>query len=310
MTQNTDQATEQTELPPTSLIICSRNRPQLLAETVASILAGDSLPTELIIIDQSAVANAALAELQNEHGCTIRYHWSQTTGLSKANNLGLALALHDLLVFTHDDVLVTPNWLAALVCALCAVGPRGVVTGQVRPTTEHEGGFQLTLKTAEKAEYYVGRIGQDVLYPLNMALLRSAFQEVGNFDERLGPGTPFPGAEDNDLGYRLLEAGYQIHYVPEAALYHRAWRREQDYLPLCWGYGCAQGAYYAKHLSLRDRYMLWRLRDSLRRHSRQFVQKLGREWRNAWGEAYYVLGLLYGVSRWTITYKMHTAHRR
>ena len=37
-------------LPPTSLIICSRNRPALLRKTVESVLQGDEVPTELIIV--------------------------------------------------------------------------------------------------------------------------------------------------------------------------------------------------------------------------------------------------------------------
>ena len=111
---------------------------------------------------------------------------------------------------------------------------------------------------------YHGRIYKDVLYSGNMALYRTAIDEVGNFDECLGPGTHFPAAEDNDLGFRLLEAGYCIRYVPEAILYHHAWRSQSQVLQLRWAYARGQGAFYAKHLRMGDLYMLRRMLRHLR----------------------------------------------
>ena len=181
-------------LPDTSLIVCSRNRPVLLAETVDSILQGEAVPTELIIIDQSDVEHATLPDLATDRPCEMRDMWKRTAGLSRANNQGIAAACHDLLVFTHDDITVPADWFAAIVAAAVQAGPRAVVTGQVRagaaPTA---GGFAPATKVDEAPAVNAGRLIQDVVYPLNMALYRSAVDEVGGFDERLGPCTPFPG---------------------------------------------------------------------------------------------------------------------
>ncbi len=290
-------------LPQTSLILCSRNRPALLAESVNSILAGDSVPTELLIVDQSDVPHPALQTLTSDRPCDIRYIWTQTVGLSRANNLGIAAAHFDWLIFTHDDVVAPPAWFETIVRAAVAAGPRGVVTGQVRPgKAAGPDGFAPTIKVDAFAASYSGRLDTDVLYPLNMAMHRSAFAEVGGFDERLGPGTPFPGAEDNDLGFRLLEAGYCIQYVPEAALCHQAWRSERDYLPLRWSYGLAMGAYYAKYLSLSDRHMLGRMRADLGRHAGYLARYgLRRSRRQNYADVTYMLGLLSGAARWLLT---------
>ncbi len=221
-------------------------------------------------------------------------------GLSRANNAGIALASHDLLVFTHDDVRVTREWFGTLVGALFAAGPRAVITGQVRPTAEERpGGFQLTIITDPEPATYEGRVGEDVLYPLNMALYRAAAEAVGGFDVRLGPGTPFPAAEDNDFGFRLLEAGYRILYVPGAALYHRAWRPPGDFFRLRWSYSRGQGAYFAKHARLSDRSMLRRLRWDLWRHASRVPGRLWRrDLRRATGDVTYILGLLSGTLHW------------
>ena len=56
------------------------------------------------------------------------------------------------------------------------------------------------------------------------------FEQVGGFDARLGAGSRFPAADDNDLGFRLLKAGYEIVYAPEPVVYHRAWRPASEYL--------------------------------------------------------------------------------
>ena len=290
------------QLPPASLIICSRNRRELLAETVESILRGNALPNELIIVDQSDVPHPALSSTRPVRGCTIKYLWTRSIGLSLANNVGIAATRQDILVFTHDDVLVTPAWFSTLVLALVAAGPRTVVTGKVLPT-EAEGPdtFVPWSKVDDIPATHEGRLQTDVLLPLNMAMYRRAIEEVGGFDVRLGPGTRFPAAEDNDVGFRLLEGGYRIVYVPEAALFHRAWRPTRDYLGLRWSYGRGQGAYYAKYLSLRDRHMLKRMVWNVKNRLLQAVFRLRRERLRATGDALYALGILSGAAEWLLT---------
>jgi GT2 family glycosyltransferase len=272
-----------------------------LIEAVESILGGEDVPTEIIIIDQSDEVNSQLSTLTSEHSCEVRYFWTQTIGLSRASNKGIAEARFALLAFTHDDVMVTPTWFRTLIGSLLQLGPRTVVTGQVLVSeAETPGGFQLTANPSQDPVLYEGRIGIDVLFPLNMAMYRSAVDEVGNFDERLGPGTPFPAAEDNDFGFRLLEKGYRISYIPEAVLYHRAWRPGRDYLRLRWSYGRGQGAYYAKYFSLRDPYMLRRMLRDVGKRILRFPIRLWRQRRQAYSDAIFVLGLFSGIGEWLL----------
>jgi GT2 family glycosyltransferase len=288
-------------LPPTSLIIGSRNRPALLAETVESILQADEVPDELILIDQSDSPHPSLATLTTRRGCNIRYLWTQSRGLSRASNAGIAAARHPILVFTHDDIWVDRTWLRMIVRSLMNAPPRSVVTGQVQPTEpDRRGGFAPSCKVDPTTAIYRGRIGEDVLFPNNMAMWRSALDEVGTFDIRLGPGAAFPASEDNDIGFRLLEAGYRIIYVPEAIVYHRAWRSDEDYLSLRWSYARGQGAYFAKHLSFRDGYMMGRMLKSIKDHVLGFVWNMRHQRHEAYGNAVYILGLLSGAIQWLL----------
>lgn len=292
---------EKAPLPPTSLIIPTRNRPTMVATAVGSVLGGDDVPAEIIVVDQSDVENPELRALRPPDGTEVRYLWRPGRGVSRARNTGIVAAKHEILGFTDDDVRVTAGWWGALVRALLAGGSKVVVVGAVRPgEPEVAGAFAPSVTEDVVARAFAGRVDEDPLLTGNMAIHRSAFDEVGPFDERLGPGSRFPGAEDNDLGYRLLEAGFVIKFRPEAALIHRAWRDERAYLPIAWGYARGQGAFYAKHLSFRDRYTLGRMARVLRHRFGRLRHRSRRDRALAYRDVVWMLGCLAGAAEWLL----------
>lgn len=62
------------------------------------VLRGDTLPAELVIVDQSNRPNDSLAGLTPPHGSTLRSIWSRSVGLCWALNEGIGAAQHDLLL--------------------------------------------------------------------------------------------------------------------------------------------------------------------------------------------------------------------
>jgi GT2 family glycosyltransferase len=299
----TSDSCTQASLPPTSLIICSRNRPKLLLETVASVLQGDEVPTELVIIDQSDTPHSILATLTTDRACEIHYLWTHSVGLSRARNTGIAAGQHAIVAIIDDDMFVTPAWFGSLIRALINAGEGAVVTGRVLPTAaEVPGGFVPAFVVSEVPAVYEGRIGTDVLAGGHMATYRSTLNAVGGFDERLGAGTEFPAADDNDLGFRLLEAGYRIIFTPEAVLYHRAWRGNGEYLHMRWCYGRGKGGYYTKYFSLKDRYMLRRMIWDIMHRIVLFPARIVRSPRRACGDLVYSAGILSGATQWVLSY--------
>ncbi len=285
-----------------SLIIASRDRPDLLADTVASVLQGEEVPAEMVIVDQSHSPHPTIGNLGASRECQVRYLWVQTAGLSRGRNTAITSARYDILAVIDDDMYVAPDWFTKLVQSLEKGGPRSVVSGQVRPYFPKGGmGFVPSTKITETPAVYQGRVKKDVLLTGNMAMYRTAVEAVGLFDERLGPGAPFPSAEDSDFGFRLLEAGFCIRYVPEAIVYHRAWRTEDDYLPLRWSYGLGRGAFYAKHFDLRDRYMQQRMFADIRNHLLAFPFHLRQQRLQAYGDLTLTWGILVGAARWLAT---------
>jgi GT2 family glycosyltransferase len=291
-------------LPPASLIICSRNRPRLLLETVESVLRGDDLPTEILVVDQSDERSGALTALEEFAGCDLRYLWRSSRGLSRARNEATVVARHGILVFCDDDMTASRSWFGALVRALAEAGADAAVTGRVLAgTSEAKDGFAPTVVTRETPATYKGLLKVDPLAGCNMALYRSALETVGGFDERLGPGERYPAAEDNDLGFRLLQAGYRILFVPEATLYHRAWRAGPEYPRIRWNYGVGKGAFYAKHRFAADGHMLRRARWDIGHRLLRIPSVVWRRPRLAAGDLLYGLGIFVGATSWLVRYR-------
>jgi len=295
-------------LPPTSLIICTRDRPALLSDTLTSVLGGDERPAEIVVVDQSAPSvpltpHMPLTSGEQPHepgACQIRHVPSTTAGLCRARNIGIAHARFDHLIFIDDDMFVAQDWFGTLVRALITGGERTVVTGRVLPADESQrGGFVPSLALSTQPRVYTGRLMTDVLAAGHMALHRSVVRALGPFDEDLGAGTRFPASDDNDYGYRLLEEGYHIRYVPEAVLFHRAWRRTGDYWRMRWSYGRGKGGFYTKHMRSHGGHMLRRLISDVSLRLVRFPWRFIHRPRLALGDLPYVAGVLSGAVDWT-----------
>jgi GT2 family glycosyltransferase len=280
-----------------SIIIPTRNRAQMLRDTIDSVLAGDLLPDEIVVADQSTTEPPALPDGDRVAIVHLRL---PTPGVSRARNAAITAARGDLVVCIDDDVRVAPDWLRRIAETFEAAPARTVVTGAALSGVEGDEHVpSLTWRTAP--ETFRGRLFCDPLAGLNMAVRRSAFDEVGLFDERLGAGAPFSNAEDNDLGYRLLEAGYEIVFVPDAVVYHRGARRGRALARLDWSYGRGQGAFYAKHMSWSDRHMLRRMGRNTAYRLRRLARVLRGD-RGALREGIYLAGLISGALGWARRY--------
>lgn len=284
-----------------SVVICTRDRPRFAEGAISSILEGSLAPREIVVVDQSEEPSADLCELGVRAGVPVRHVPTRTRGLSAARNLGAAAAREQIIAFSDDDVVVASSWLATLVAALDAGGVRCVVTGRVMPgEPEVHGGFVPATALGENPVVYRGRLTRDVLAGGNMAIHRATLAAVGGFDERLGAGSAFPSAEDNDLGLRLLDSGFAIVYVPDGVVVHRAWRGGREYPLARWRYGLGKGGFYAKHAWGRGAYGLRRAgRDVAKRPVRALVT-VARRPRFALGELTYAAGVVVGFVKWNM----------
>ena len=54
----------------------------------------------------------------------------------------------------------------------------------------------------------------------NLALRRSAFDQIKGLDERLGRGAPIGSSEEHYAFFRLVDHGFKIAYCPNAVVFH------------------------------------------------------------------------------------------
>ncbi len=286
-------------LEPATLVIPTVDRPDLLAGALASALASEPPLDEILVVDQSAACDGRVERLAEASGHPVRHVHATVRGVSRARNLGARLARSEVLLFMDDDALVDSAWSRALRAALAAA-PRAVITGRYEATMpEQRGAFAPSTTSGDEPHTFTEPGDVDVLYSGSMAIRRSTLAGIGGFDERLGPGTRYPSAEDNDLAHRLLVGGVPIMYEPAAHAHHRAWRPPRDLAGVRWRYGRGQGAFLAKHLTDGRGRTSARLRSHLLRSARRAARSLASPVL-AVPDVAYLAGLLVGSFEWIL----------
>jgi GT2 family glycosyltransferase len=194
-------------------------------------------------------------------------------GLSRARNAGLASAAGDLLLFTDDDCLPDPHWLAVIRDEFARAPALGVLGGRVELFDERD--QPTTTRTSRERGQISTAFNLDAIIGCNMAFRRSALAATGPFDVALGGGTGAGAGEDVDFVYRALRAGLLVEYSPDALVYHNHGRRTAAQVrALRRAYTVARGALFCKYLLERDRRILPRIQKDLRWHLRAMVTDL------------------------------------
>lgn len=116
-----------------SVVIATRDRPELLARAVEAALAQDhDGPVEVVAVFDRAEPPPGLARTTHRAGQVRTVRATRNTrspGLPGARNTGIALASYPLIAFCDDDDAWLPAKLRAQVAAMAATGARASVTG-------------------------------------------------------------------------------------------------------------------------------------------------------------------------------------
>jgi glycosyltransferase involved in cell wall biosynthesis len=109
-----------------SVIVCTKDRPACLAATLHSLYAQTTVPFELVVVDESVLAENA-RQTQDEfaspfairpRGMRFAYdHSVNSVSLSQARNRGKELARGDILLFLDQDVVLEPHFIEEILKA-------------------------------------------------------------------------------------------------------------------------------------------------------------------------------------------------
>lgn len=229
-----------------TLCVATRDRPELVERYLLPSLRRLPAGSSVIVVDQSTTERTA--ELLDGLAGIV-YRRTDEIGLSRARNLAVRMTTAPLLAFTDDDVSFEPSWLEKLVALFDMTADAGAVCG--RAVTS---GGQPVLGTVGRSGVYRWPTTPFGLGSgLNMALRREALSAAGPFDEELGAGARFPAAEDTDMLYRVMRAGWSVACSDEVVVTHHDWRSRRELLRLHYRYGVGAGAQTAKHVTAGDR---------------------------------------------------------
>lgn len=242
-----------------SIAIATRNRPQSLVRCLRAIAEGDTLPVEVVVVDQSdGDETSALLAASRELPFPLIGIRQAPRGLGAAQNAAVnAAASSTIVAITDDDCLPDASWLRVIADAFAERPAPDVLTGRVLPL-EPSGDrvHPVASRSATVRREFRGRsVPWHVGSGNNFAVRRDWYLRVGGCDERLGPGSPAQGGVDMDLFYRLLRAGACVRYEPAALVRHerQTARERRDRRPM---YGRGMGAAVALRLRERDLYAL------------------------------------------------------
>lgn len=213
--------------PIVSVVICTHNRPDMLAQAVASCLddaTRTELPFEIVVADNSAEGYAAELLAGFPAGRALRAVPAFPQNISVARNAGIAASRGAWIAFLDDDQVVAPGWLDSLV-ATARRTEADVVLGAVvaryeegRPPERDWGLFSRELDWPSGSIVAVNGPAQPPRFSFGTgnSLWKRArcFAGEAPFDEAFGAC----GGEDFELYLRLERQGRRFAWCPEAAV--------------------------------------------------------------------------------------------
>lgn len=264
--------------PLASLLIPTRDRVDLLARCVGSILEKTSYPNyEIVILDNDSRERETL-EYLDAIGADPRVRvlrWPHPFNYSAINNFGAAHARGELIGLLNNDIeVISPDWLTEMAghALRPEIGVVGAMLYYPNDTIQHAG---VVLGIGGVAGHvYVGaprgypghkhRAGlAQTLSAVTAAcalVKTSVFRQVGGLDEGLRVAF-----NDIDLCLRVREAGYRNLWTPFAELYHyesatrgyentpekvERFKREEAFMQLRWKDALNADPYYNPNFTL------------------------------------------------------------
>lgn len=222
-----------------SIIIVNWNVKDLLKICLQSACKpSPGLTTEIIVVD-SASADGSPQMVQKEFPQICLIASNENIGYAKGNNVGINAAQGRYLLLLNPDTVVEKDALSCLIDymdahpAVGAAGPQllwpdgavqssrrrfptlgslfweSTLLGQWFPNNRHVQNYHFTDQSPDKIQLVDWVVGAALL------IRREAWQQTGPIDESF-----FMYFEETDWCRRCAEAGWKIHYMPQAKITH------------------------------------------------------------------------------------------
>lgn len=186
-----------------SVIIPTRDRPEMLLKAIASLEKQTLLPQEIIVVDDSSKdiywKNLVPQIGENIRSNLIWHQLEQTSGASVARNYGAKIATGNVLMFLDDDDTWNENKIANQVKILRDYPEIGLVYAGRRVVNE-QGELQFSIIPKLKGKLYSELLlSNHIGVTSSVAIRKQIFVDAGGFDPKM------PGRQDYDLWVRIAK---------------------------------------------------------------------------------------------------------
>jgi GT2 family glycosyltransferase len=218
--------------PRVAVVILTMNQCDKTLRVLASFGEVLSPPINLLLWDNGSHDGTGDA-VQEKFPQVLFYRHPTNLGVASGRNAAAALAIAKFnpthLLFIDNDMVVTPNFVSALLAPFESDSHVAQTQAKLRfmndPSRLNDGG-------GCRIQFWLGRTSpvgfgevdrgqydkQEKCISCGGAMMvrTDVFQQLGGFDEKFSPFGP----EDLDFSLRCYRAGYHALYVPQALAYH------------------------------------------------------------------------------------------
>jgi glycosyltransferase involved in cell wall biosynthesis len=237
--------------PSFSIVIPTYQRRDVVCGTLGALCRIEyDAAVEIIVVVDGSTDGTAEAVAKVECPFPLRVIEQENRGLAAARNRGAAEGGHDVLLFLDDDMICELDLLSRHAQSYAA-GADAVVGQFTEPS-----GFSTQDVTDPNRAAGDERVRSPFgLYGGHMSVRRSAFEEVGRFDESFTANGAY-GYEDSDIVYRLMKR-FAVHRNDGAVCQHLKRISAREYIGRGRSSARAELRLLAKHPELAGELNQW-----------------------------------------------------
>lgn len=215
------------------VIVPTYNRQELLRRTIDSLFAAEvpaGLEVRVTVVDNNSKdgTRQLVAEQMDKYEGRLNYIFEGQPGKSFALNTAIAATKGDLVGIIDDDEEVDQGWYKRVHAAF-SVGNIDFIGGPYVPRWGAEQpawlpmGYRGVIGWVDSGNEILpyGENFPGILMGGNAVLTRTILEKVGPYTTAVGPNDKLLlRGEDDDMYYRLLDAGARGLYLPDLIIYH------------------------------------------------------------------------------------------
>jgi len=228
-----------------SIIIPVYNRPDEIYALLQSLTAQTDKYFEVILVEDGSQINCSDVVPQFLSSLDLYYHSKPNSGPGLSRNFGAERSKGGDLIFFVSDCIVPPGYMAAVRVKLTNYYS-DVFAGPDRADASFTP-IQKAINYSMTSFFTTGGIrgskkGMEKFHPrsFNMGFSKTVFKNTGGFSAmRFG--------EDVDLSIRIFQAGFEVHLIEEAFVYHKRRTNFRQFFKQVYNSGIARINLYKLH---------------------------------------------------------------